>query len=60
MTDSYRSSPEPVHVAFGFLLRSLADLVGRFGADLMIEQMLEREPGAGEIEKNLIEAWVLV
>ena len=26
----------------------------------MIEQMLEREPGAGEIEQNLIEAGLLV
>ena len=29
-------------------------------ADLVVEQVLEREPGAGQIEKNLIEAWVLV
>ena len=49
-----------MHVALGFLLRGLADLVGGFGADLVIEQMLEREPGAGEIEENLIEAAVLV
>ncbi|MFZ1123266.1 MAG: hypothetical protein WAN81_23825, partial [Candidatus Binataceae bacterium] len=60
VTNSYRSSPEPVHVLLGFLLGSLADLIGNLGADLMIEQMLEREPGAGEIEQNLIEAWVLV
>jgi hypothetical protein len=26
----------------------------------MIEQMLESEPGAREIEENLVEAWVLV
>ena len=26
----------------------------------MIEQMLESEPGAREIEENLIKAWVLV
>jgi hypothetical protein len=41
-------------------LGGLADLVGDLGADLAIEQVLEREPGAGEIEENLIEAWVLV
>ena len=55
-TNSYRSSPEPVDVLLGFLLRSLADLIGRLGADLVVEQMLEREPGAGQIEQNLIEA----
>ena len=26
----------------------------------MIEQVLDSEPSAGEIEQNLIEAWVLV
>jgi hypothetical protein len=41
-------------------LGGLADLVGDLGADLVIEQVLEREPGAREIEENLIEAWVLV
>src|SRR5712692_7722869 len=55
-TNSYRCSPEPLHVALGFLLGGLADLIGDLGADLAIEQMLEREPGAGEIEENLIES----
>jgi len=41
-------------------LGGLADLICDLGANLVIEQMLEREPGAGEIEENLIEAWVLV
>jgi hypothetical protein len=38
------------------LLRSLADLIGDLGADLAIEQMLERQPRAGQIEENLIES----
>jgi hypothetical protein len=58
--NSYRSSPEPLHVALGLLLRSPADLVCGLGADLVIEQVLEREPGAGDIKENLIEAWALV
>ena len=45
-----------MHVLLRFLLRGLADLVGHLGADLVIEQMLEREAGAGQIEENLIEA----
>jgi hypothetical protein len=55
-TNSYRCSPEPLHVALGLLLRGLADLVGDLGADLAVEQVLEGEPRAGQIEENLIEA----
>jgi hypothetical protein len=42
------------------LLCSLADLVGDLGADLVIEKVLEREPSAGQIEENLVEAALLV
>jgi hypothetical protein len=44
----------------GFLLGGLADLVGDFGADLVIEKVLEDEPGACEIKKNLVEARLLI
>ena len=46
LRNSYRGSPEPRHIAFGFGLRGLADLIRNFGADLVVEQMLEREPRA--------------
>jgi hypothetical protein len=36
-----------------------ADLIGDFGADLVVEQVLEGEPRASQVEEDLIESSIL-
>ena len=44
----------------GFGLGGLADLVGNLGAELLVEEVLEGEPGAAEIEQDLVESALLI